>query len=186
MLNLRKANTNDHDFLVRTDLLNEGYTTAKAAQMTIMEQEEQAEHSNKILKFLTEPDKGAYIFEDTDEGSAGKIAMIMYSICNRDLDYPWTTIFHELDRGLFQQDGRFLEIFQLWVHPAYRRLGLATQLKLQLEQSAGCHGVNLIYTHTEERNLHVIQLNSKLGYQEVRRGPIWDDIIRVSLIKQLL
>jgi hypothetical protein len=43
----------------------------------------------------------------------------------------------------------------------------------------------LIYTHTEERNEHVIALNKKLGYHEIRRGPIWDEIVRVSLIKSL-
>ena len=108
----------------------------------------------------------------------------MYSICNRDIVYPWT-IFQELDRKFFQNDGRFLEIFQLWVHPNYRRKGLATNLKLKLEEAARSHGVNLIYTHTEETNLEVIELNKNLNYQEVRRGPIWDDITRVSLIKHL-
>ncbi|MFK7691213.1 hypothetical protein [Paenibacillus sp. HJGM_3] len=38
---------------------------------------------------------------------------------------------------------------------------------------------------TEETNPHVIELNEKLGYRTVRRGPIWDDVIRVSLIKPL-
>ncbi|WP_420850817.1 GNAT family N-acetyltransferase [Paenibacillus aceris] len=71
------------------------------------------------------------------------------------------------------------------VHPSYRRLGLATKLKLKLEEEAESHKVNLIYTHTEETNNHVIELNKKIGYQEVRRGPIWDEVIRVSLIKQL-
>jgi ribosomal protein S18 acetylase RimI-like enzyme len=111
--------------------------------------------------------------------------MIMYSIANRDYVYPWKTIYYELDRKLFQSDGRFIEIFQLWVHPNYRRLGLATRLKLKLEEVAKHHKVNLIYTHTEETNNHVIELNEKIGYQEIRRGPIWDDIIRVSLIKKL-
>jgi len=42
-----------------------------------------------------------------------------------------------------------------------------------------------VYTHTAESNLHVIEMNLKLGYHEVRRGPIWDEIFRVSLIKRL-
>ena len=42
-----------------------------------------------------------------------------------------------------------------------------------------------MYTHTEEENAHVIELNLKLGYFEVRRGPIWDEITRVSVIKHL-
>lgn len=99
--------------------------------------------------------------------------MIMYSIANRDSVYPWKTIFNELDRRLFQSDGRFIEIFQLWVHSNYRRLGLATKLKLNLEEEA------------QEANNHVIELNKKIGYQVVRCGPIWNDVIRVSLIKKL-
>ncbi len=34
-------------------------------------------------------------------------------------------------------------------------------------------------------NQHVIELNHKLGYREIRRGPIWDEIVRVSLVKDL-
>lgn len=58
-------------------------------------------------------------------------------------------------------------------------------LKKRLEEVANTNNVNLIYTHIEERNLHVIELNKKLGYKEVRRGPIWDEIVRISLIKLL-
>lgn len=43
----------------------------------------------------------------------------------------------------------------------------------------------MIYTHTEALNDHVLEMNRKLGYQEVRRGPLWDDVIRVSLVKWL-
>ncbi|MFD0717056.1 hypothetical protein [Paenibacillus sp. GCM10027626] len=86
MLNLRKATIIDHEFLVRIDLKNDGYTVSDEVEMTKQEKEEH-------------------------------IAMIMYSIANRDFLYPWKTIFNELDRKFFQSDGRFMEIFQLWVHP---------------------------------------------------------------------
>ena len=36
-----------------------------------------------------------------------------------------------------------------------------------------------------DRRTHVIELNHKLGYREIRRGPIWDEIVRVSLVKYL-
>ncbi|MGM1047006.1 MAG: GNAT family N-acetyltransferase [Bacillota bacterium] len=45
-----------------------------------------------------------------------------------------------------------MEIFQLWVDPNYRRSGIATMLKKRLEEVAKINNVNLIYTHTEERN----------------------------------
>jgi len=31
----------------------------------------------------------------------------------------------------------------------------------------------IVYTHTEEKNKHVIELNMKLGYRIVRRGQIY-------------
>ncbi|MCR8642009.1 GNAT family N-acetyltransferase [Paenibacillus sp. N1-5-1-14] len=78
-----------------------------------------------------------------------------------------------------------MTVFQLWVDREHRRGGIATKLKQKLEELAKTIDVNLIYTHTEEKNSHVIELNEKLGYKIIRRGPIWDEIVRVSLIKQL-
>jgi ribosomal protein S18 acetylase RimI-like enzyme len=179
-LNIRRAEINDLEFLVQIDLKNDGYTVSEEVAMTKQEKEE---HHEKINKFVTEQDKGTLIVEDLN--SDKRIALIMYSIANRDSVYPWKTIFNELDRNMFQNDGRFMEIFQLWVHPKYRRQGLATKLKLKLEDEAQNHKVDLIYTHTEESNVHVIELNKKIGYQECRRGSIWDEVIRVSLIKKL-
>ncbi|WP_127530499.1 GNAT family N-acetyltransferase [Paenibacillus kobensis] len=179
MLNMRKAVWTDHEFLVRVDLKNEGYTVSSDDEMT---EQELVDHSNKIKPFLTDSDKGAFIIEDSNSDKS--VATIMYSIVNRNILYPWT-IYEELDPSLFQSDGRFLEIFQLWVHPSFRRLGLATALKQKLEEEARYHQVDLIYTHTEETNLHVIELNRKMGYQTVRRGPIWDEVIRISLIKKI-
>jgi ribosomal protein S18 acetylase RimI-like enzyme len=180
VLNLRQANINDHKFLVQVDLKNDGYTVSNEVKMT---EQEKNEHRNKVMSFLIDKDKGAFIVEDTKLNKP--IGMIMYSIVNRDSEIPYT-IYNELDRGVFQKDGRFLEIFQLWVNEKYRRLGLATKLKLRLEEEAKLHKVNLIYTHTEEENHHVLELNRKLGYKVVRSGPIWDDVIRVSLMKKII
>ncbi len=177
---IRNADHADLDFLIQIDLKDEGVTSTTETQMT---KDDLRLHREKITKFVTERDRGAFIFEGRQ--SRKRIGMIMYSIINRDGEYPWKTIFHELDRSLFQEDGRFVEIFQLWVDPDYRRSGIATKLKQKLEEVARANDINLIYTHTEERNLHVVELNKKLGYKEVRRGLIWDEIIRISLIKHL-
>jgi ribosomal protein S18 acetylase RimI-like enzyme len=177
---IRNATLADLEFLVRIDLKNDGYTVSNNVDLSKQEKEE---HITKIEQFLIKPDKGAFIIEDLI--SEKPIAMIMYSEANRDTIYPWKTIYNELDCNLFQSDGRFIQIFQLWVHPNYRRLGLATKLKLKLEDEAYYRKIDLIYTHTEEINHHVIEFNKKIGYQEARRGPIWDDTIRVSLIKKL-
>jgi ribosomal protein S18 acetylase RimI-like enzyme len=177
---IRKAQLTDLGFLVQIDLKDEGVTLPSGSQMN---KAYLRLHHDKIMRFVTEKGRGAFIYEDKD--SKKRIGIIMYSIVNREGEYPWKTIFNELDRSLFQEDGRFVEIFQLWVAPDYRRLGIATKLKRRLEEVATTNDINLIYTHTEERNIHVVELNKKLGYKEVRRGPIWDEIVRISLIKHI-
>jgi ribosomal protein S18 acetylase RimI-like enzyme len=180
LLRLRNVEISDLDFLVQVDLVDEGITPTIEMQNSKKDKEQ---HRKKILKFLTDQDKGAFIYEDLKNNK--QIGTIMYTISNRDKEYPWKTVFHEIDRRMFQEDGRFMEVFQLWVDPNYRRKGLATKLKQRIEKEAQKLKVNLIYTHTEESNKHVIELNKKLGYQEVRRGPIWDSVVRISLIKHI-
>ena len=175
MVRMRKAIPSDLDYLVRIDLKDE----VSFFNTSSLSAEEMRLHQEKISKFVSGSDRSAWVLED--EATGKQIAAILYSVANRDQEYPWKTIYHELDRGLFQEDGRFIEIFNLWVEPEYRRQGLATRLKCKLEEEARSRGINLIYTHTQYE--HVIELNRKLGYREVRRGPIWDDVIRVSLIK---
>ncbi|NHN30478.1 GNAT family N-acetyltransferase [Paenibacillus agricola] len=177
---IRSADKHDLDFLVQIDLLVDGITESSETQLI---NEDQGKHREKIMKFVTDTKRGAFIYED--KTSSERIGMIMYSIVNRDGKFLWKTIFNELDRRLFQEDGRFVEIFQLWVAPDFRRRGIATTLKQMVEEVAILNDVNLIYTHTEVQNLHVIALNKKLGYEEVRQGPIWDEVIRVSLIKKV-
>lgn len=176
----RKARPSDLDFLVHIDLTNDGYASINEVVWT---DKEKLEHRSKIHKFIVDPERVTIIAEHLSTGE--RIGLIMYSISNRDVEYPWKTIFHELDRSLFPEDGRFAEIFSLWVHPDFRRQGLATRLKIELENNVLPLGVSVIYTHTEERNGHVVELNKKLGYHEVRRGAIWDDTVRVSLLKHL-
>ena len=90
-----------------------------------------------------------------------------------------------LDKTIFPEDGRFCEVFNLWVHSDYRRKGLASSLKRSIEDEARRRGMSMVYTHTESANRHVIDLNLKLGYEIVRIGPIWDEIERTSLVKWL-
>jgi ribosomal protein S18 acetylase RimI-like enzyme len=87
--------------------------------------------------------------------------------------------------ALLPPGARYAEVFQLWVHAGARRQGLGRALKLQLEQSAREQGAVLVYTHTRARNEHVLALNRGLGYEELRRGPMWDEVERVSLVKRL-
>jgi ribosomal protein S18 acetylase RimI-like enzyme len=176
---IRKAEINDLNFIIKVDLLDEGVTSTKE----ILQSKETKKHREKMELFLLEADKGAFIYEDIE--TKEKIGLIMFRISNRDKEYPWPTVYHEIERSLFQEDGRFMEVYQLWVNPDYRRLGIGTKLKILIEEEARVRNINTVYTHTEERNQHVVDLNHKLGYKKVRCGPIWDSIIRVSLLKHL-
>jgi len=181
MLTLRKATSTDLDFLVEVDLKDEG---CASTYMDGWGPEELAEHRDKIAAFLADDDKAAWVYEEADTGRP--VGMILWRYRNRRQEaFEGWSIFPELDECLFPPDGAFCEIFQLWVAPEHRRRGLASGLKRQAEVESLRRGVKLLYTHTEERNAHVIEMNRKLGYQEVRRGPIWDEIVRVSLIKPL-
>jgi ribosomal protein S18 acetylase RimI-like enzyme len=180
MLNLREVYSNDLDFLVRIDLKDEGYTTSKEVKMTLLELEE---HRKKIMSFIDDDDKGALIVEDSE--TQAQIAMIMFRVRNRDEDFDTYSAFNKIERSIFPENGEFIEVFQLWINQSYRKMGLATKLKVKLEDEARARNIKMIYTHTEENNSIVLHLNNRLGYSKVRSGPIWDDVIRVSLVKYL-
>ncbi len=184
MLTIRPAGPQDLDYLVETDLLNEGYTPAPGE--TPMTDAERADHRTKIAGFINDPCQGGWIAEDSTTGA--KAGMILARFRDRQTepdDEANRFLFQFIDNSIFPPDGKFCEVFQLWVHPTYRRQGLATRLKQVLEDEAKKRGIHMIYTHTEAQNEHVIEMNRKLGYREVRRGPLWDDVIRVSLVKWL-
>jgi ribosomal protein S18 acetylase RimI-like enzyme len=177
---LRTATQNDLDFLIKIDRDDEG--CASPAQY--FTQEELSEHRAKIAAFVTHADDCAWVLEDGEAGNLVGAIMCRF----RDLMSEATGTYNSLrivgDTWL-HPDTRYCEVFQLWVDPKYRRQGLATRLKQHIESEAQERGVNFVYTHTEEQNAHVIDLNRKLGYHEIRRGPIWDEITRVSLVKRL-
>ena len=181
MFTLKEATSADLDFLVAVDLEDEG---CASTYMESWGAQELAEHRAKIAAFLSDDDKAAWVGEDTDTGALVGTTLWRFRNRLRETFEGWS-IFPELDASLFPPDGAFCEIFQLWVAPEFRRRGLATSLKRHAEAESLRRGVSLIYTHTEERNTHVLAMNHKLGYHEIRRGPIWDEIVRVSLIKPL-
>ena len=181
MFTLREATSINLDFIVAIDLKDEGVTFPHMAEAT---PKEVAEHRSKIAAFIADSDKAAWVYEDTETGRLVGLTLWRYRNRLQEAFEGWD-IFPQLDETLFPSDGAFCEIFQLWVASEYRRRGLATALKQQAETESLRRGVYALYTHTEERNTHVIEMNHQLGYQEVRRGPIWDEVVRVSLIKRL-
>ncbi len=180
MLLLRRAMGDDLGFLVHADLQEEGYTRTEDEK-----REGETEHRAKIAAFVREPNKAAWVYADGEE----LVAAILCSF--RDLSnepqqaHGMQFYRSKIPRAVFPADGRFCEVFNLWVEKPYRRRGLATKLKEQLEIESRLRGICLIYTHTEADNPHVLKLNAKIGYREVQRGPIWDEVVRVSLVKEV-
>lgn len=174
---IRPATDTDLTFLVRADVAADGDAPADAD-----------EHQTKIHGFLTDPARAAYV-HDHDGRPVGAL-LARFRDLTREAPTPANRllpdrVLAELDPSWLPQDGRFTEVHNLWVEPDHRRRGIATSLKRHLESTSQDRGISLIYTHTEEARPHVVALNEGLGYQVVRRGPIWDATVRVSLLKRL-
>ena len=181
MLQLRRASKNDLEFLIKLDLEEEGYTPSVDDTPVDVE-----EYCARISGYVHDADKGAWVFEDTEdhEQVGGILCRFRNLKTEPESANNWT--FFESLRQFLPDSGRFCEVFNLWVAPDFRRQGLATRLKRQLEIESHRRDIEMIYTHTERTNPHVIELNLMLGYREIRRGLIWDEIERVSLTKDLI
>lgn len=177
MLRLRPALITDLDYLVEYDLACEPHGPLNGRGSG-------TDHRYGTASYITDLDKEAWVYEDARAGCP--VAMLLCWFRNR-----WRDKFHDssvilrLDDRLFPADGSFCEICQLYVETGYRRQGLATSLKQRLEYESFTRRAGLIYTHAVASNTAALQLNKKLGYRVVRRGPLWDDTVRVSMTKRL-
>lgn len=174
-MEIRRGSADDLEFLVRADLQDEGVTPAYRQGWGEPEREG---HRQLILSFIL--DGGACV---ADEAGV-PVGAILWRIRHLAL-VELESVFRAIARSVFPPNGAFAEVFQLWVDPRHRRRGIGTALKRSMETTVRSQDIRLIYTHTAEANSHVLALNEKLGYREVRRGPIWDEVVRVSLVKNL-
>lgn len=180
MINIRSALASDLEFMVLIDLKSEG-TTTKNSSKTL---EELEEHRRTISSFIRNEEIGigAYICEE--QSSNKKIGLLMYRVRNCD-SVPDYSILGRIDRNEFPKDGQLMEVYQLWVDKDYRKQGIASQLKLRLEEEAKSRGIQIVYSYTEESNIPVIKMNTKMDYNEVWRGTIWDGIVRIAFLKHI-
>ena len=109
MLTLRKASPADLDFLVEVDLKDEG---CSSTYMESWGPEEFAEQRTKIVAFITDSDKAAWVYEDTETDRLIGVTLWRYRNRLHETFEGWN-IFPELDAALFPPDGAFCEIFQL-------------------------------------------------------------------------
>lgn len=170
---LRPIEIKDLDFLVKVDMEDEGVTSDEVKDYN--------EYVKRMTHFIEHPDFGGFVYEISNQ----PIGCILFNVENKFKTYDWPTIYNEINDHYFDDSGDMLAVYQLWISKEYRRRGLATLLKHAFETEAFNRKINTLYTHTEIQNQHVIELNQKLGYDAVRIGPIWDEILRISLVKDL-
>lgn len=183
MLNIRRAAAGDLELLTKVNLDCTGSPMDDVWPKN-RTPEEIAERREEITAALESPDAYFWICEDTETGeSVGVASCFIYTA---DPGYVPRAFFGQRDPEYFTEDGRFCEINDLWVHPDYRRRGIATRLKQEIEATARQRGMRMIYTITEEARQGALELSLELGYEVLRRGPVWDDgVERVQLIKKL-
>lgn len=67
---------------------------------------------------------------------------------------------------LSEKNPSVLDIMSLWTDLEYRRQGLATKLKVELEKWAKKQqGIKEIHTTVSKKNEKMVELNEKLGYE---------------------
>ena len=126
---LRRAIEDDLDFLVWIDVHGEG---GDPSYMAVWTDAECSDHRLMMLGFICDADKFAFVLQSGDCRRIGGICGRLINI--RD-DLPSWSVFHQLDASLFPKDGRLCEIFQLWVDPNFRRLGLRHGVERQARVS---------------------------------------------------
>ena len=193
MVSIRRANMDDFYFVVEIDLVSEGISQGNSCLPVSCEEE--SEYFDKIARFLdpslntgetefTACPKYALICEDKE--AKERIGLIMFLLRSmNDPAFQHFGIYDKFERNVFPADGRVCEIFQLWVAPEQRRKRHATELMKKAEEIALYNNINMIYTHTEEVNDHVVELCEKLGYEVIRKGTLWDEVVRISQVKYL-
>ncbi|HEY9843390.1 MAG: N-acetyltransferase family protein [Candidatus Sericytochromatia bacterium] len=176
---MRPAVPEDLNFLVWIDIKDEGVSSTYMANWS---DQEWAAHREQIRAFISDPEKIAIVFQESETDR--RVAAIYADLFKfEDVSDKWASLAGIKDR--FPANHRLCCVFQLWVDPEWRRQGIASQLKQALEDEARRRGVDAMYTQTESENHHVIALNQKLGYAEMYRGPMWDTIERVGLLKMI-
>lgn len=169
---VRQALPTDAEAIARALASGEGYTDLIP--------------STDILAFLQTPNYQGLLAVQSQPERVTYLGVLLFRYRNRLTEnFAHDSVFKKLSPDLFSESGDFCEVFDLWVHPAFRRQGIASQLKKKRVVQMMQANIFTAYTHTESRHEHIIKWNQNLGYQIVREGPIWDETPRTSLILSL-
>jgi len=176
-LSLRRVEPSDLDAVAKALQPGEGYTQTTALAETWQD------IRAGLAGFGEDGVNDGFV---VSEGGETPIAVLLYRRRNRATDdFGEGNVLALLEDRVFPADGRFLQVHELWVAPLARRRGIARTLKRALEAVAASEGIGMIYTVTETTHRAALTLNEQLGYLEVYRGPMWDDVARVALIKHI-
>jgi GNAT superfamily N-acetyltransferase len=180
LLNIRAQKRGDEDFIA--DILQKmicSHCELKSGSGD--EPEMLRETASRFV--IDDHERGAFIYEDLPSGSP--VGMALYRCRNRHDEFPTYEVFGRLDPKLFPAGGLFMQVVLFWVHPGYRRLGLGTELMRQVEAESRRRRIHLICLLIEGTNRPAMQFIRRLRYREVERGPVWDQVVRVCLIKRV-
>ncbi|HEY2710561.1 MAG TPA: GNAT family N-acetyltransferase [Caulobacteraceae bacterium] len=159
-------------------LPGEGYTHPGGEPATLSE-------TRQALRGFAENGSDAG-FVATRRADDAPVGFLLYRLRNRLAeDFGEGNVLGALSPRLFPADGRFVQVHDLWVDPAWRRRGVARTLKQIAELAAASEGIGMIYTVTEADHSAALALNAGLGYVEIYLGPMWDAVERVALAKYL-
>lgn len=180
MLILCEATEDELDFMTQIDLEDEGMSQVRKYSQADFDRSRK-----RLAGYLKSDSDAVWVFKDEESSKCNGLIIFRYRDLEKEPVEEANQLLEHLPRNVFPNDGKVTEIYQLWVDPEFRRRGLGTQLKRQAEIESKKRSISMIYTHTEETNAHIIDLNVKLGYEKVRRGRL-GDVDRVSLIKQVI
>lgn len=179
MFQIRNQNEHDLDFLQRI-LQREAHAHA----LFIPQGDETADQLlAQISAYVQDQDKGALIY--ADEPSGQPVGVAIYRCRGGAGPFTETEVFSRIDPKVLPAKGDFLEVVLFWIHPDYRRLGLGRELAKRLEGEAHHRNIHTIYLQTEGKNAGAMAFTRAMRYKEVYRGPLWDEVVRVGLIKRV-
>lgn len=75
--------------------------------------------------------------------------------------------FHIVKKSPFPPSHTIANIISLWVHPDFRKQGIAKELKNRAEYWAKQGGMLWIQTHVHKSNARMLELNKSNGYEEI-------------------
>ena len=143
---IRRAILTDLDALVSADLESDAEDSVgdliEAESWTSVERHA---HRAKITAYAQDADKYSWVCIDAKTNEV--VGMLLTWFRDRNTEprnEASDFLFRYIDQSIFPRDGRFVEIFQLWVHPIYRRRGLATQMKRAAEEEGRLHHIHMI------------------------------------------